>query len=130
MFFRKLIVLALLLSFAVSAEADSKIKLTGNDLSERITGYEVLAGISKEPGLGFNFMMVAFQNGTRELYWNDGIKSGTDTGRHKFVGDQACVTWNTSFEGKERCYDVYKIGDDKYESWRNGKMAVSYYKIR
>ncbi len=130
MIYRKLFVCVLLLTVAVSAEAKGKTKLTGAELAARILGYEVLAGVSKEPGLGFSFMVVAYQNGTRELYWNNGVKSGTDTGTHRFEGDQTCVTWKKSFEGKERCYDVYKIGDDKYESYWNGKLEFSYYKIR
>ena len=128
--FRILFVFAVLSISVVNAKADENIKLTGEQLSKRIQGYEVLAGISKEPGIGLNFMVVAFQNGTRELYWNDGIKSGIDTGTHKFMGDQTCVTWKNSFEGIERCYDVYKKGENKYESWRNSEIAFSYYKIR
>lgn len=127
---RFLFVLAVLFIFSISAHAEEKIKLTGTQLKERINGYEVLAGESKEPGLGFNFMVVAYQNGTRELYWNDGVKSGTDTGTHRFVGDQTCVTWKASFEGKERCYEVYQTGEKKYESWQGGKLSISYYKIR
>ncbi len=128
--FRILFTLVVLLIFVVNAKAGEKTKLTGEQLSERIQGYEVLAGVSKEPGLGFNFMVVAYQNGTRELYWNDGTKSGIDTGNHRFVGDQTCVTWKTSFDGKERCYDVYQTEKNQYESWLNGAIAFSYYKIR
>ncbi len=74
----KLIVLAFLLTVAVSVEAAEKVKLTGSELVERLAGYEVLAGVSNETGV--NFMVVAFKNGTREVYWNDGFQSGTDTG--------------------------------------------------
>lgn len=116
--------------FVTSAMAGDKMQLTGEQLAQRIQGYEVLAGVSKESGLGFNFMVVAYQNGTRELYWNDGTRSGTDTGTHRFVGDQTCVTWQTSFDGAERCYDVYRTGENQYESWHNGAVAFSYYKIR
>jgi hypothetical protein len=127
---RILFMLAALFIPAASVHAEERIKLTGPELAARNSGYEVLAGVSKEPGLGFNFMVVAYQNGTREIYWNDGVKSGTDTGHLRIAGDQTCVTWKTSFESKEHCYDVYKTGEDKYESWRNGKIAFSYYKIR
>ncbi len=128
--FRILFVLAVLSFSVVNAKAGEKTKLIGEQLSKRIQGYEVLAGISKEPGIGFNFMVVAYQNGTRELYWNDGVKSGIDTGNHRFIGDQTCVIWKTSFEGKERCYDVYQTDNNQYESWHNGEIAFSYYKIR
>jgi|GEM_PF-5143835 len=130
MIYRKLLVLALLLTVAVSAEAGGKTKLSGSDIAKRISNYEVLSGVSIEPGFGFYFMVVAFQDGTRDLYWNDGIKSGTDTGTHRIAGDQICVTWKSSFNGQERCYDVYKIDDDKYESYWQGKLAFTYHKIR
>lgn len=130
MIYRSLVVLALLLTFAVTAEAGEKTKLTGSDIAKRISTYEVLAGVHKEPGLGFYFMVVAFQNGERDLYWNDGIKSGTDTGTHRIAGDQICVKWTSSFDGQERCYEVYKIGEDQYESYWQGKLAFTYHKIR
>ena len=124
----KQILLILLLSAAISAEAGEKVKLTGSQLVERMSDYEVLAGISHEGG--YNFMVVVYSNGTREVYWNDGIKSDTDTGTHRLAGDKICVTWQNFFEGKEQCFEVYKIGEEKYESWNNGKLAYTFFKIR
>ena len=79
-----------------------------------------------------NWMVVSFANGTRELYWNDGIKSGTDTGTHRIVEDRLCVRWKNSFDGEERCFDVYRAGGDpvRYESYRDGKLVDMYFKIR
>lgn len=125
---RKLIFLLLLIAVATSAEASEKIKLTGIQLIERIGGYEVIAGTSNQAE--YNYMVVAYSNGTREVYWNDGLKSGTDKGTHRIEGDQICVTWQNSFEGKEQCFDVFKMSESKYESWSNGKLAFTYYKIR
>ncbi|MFT5730789.1 MAG: hypothetical protein ACI8PB_004979 [Desulforhopalus sp.] len=125
---RKLMILLLLIFVAISAEANEKMKLTGPQLVERIGGYEVIAGTSSQSE--YNYMVVAYSNGTREVYWNDGIKSGTDKGTHRIEGDQICVTWKNSFEGKEQCFDVFKIGESKYESLSNGKLAFTYYKIR
>lgn len=124
----KVLFLLFLLFAARPVEAGEKIKLTGSQLVDRIGGYEVIAGISHFAS--FNYMVVAYSNGTREVYWNDGLKSGTDTGTHRFEGDQICVSWENSFEGKEQCFDVYKIGESKYEAWRNGERAFTYYKIR
>jgi hypothetical protein len=125
---RKLMILLLLIFVANFAGASEKIKLTGPQITERIGGYEVIAGTSNQDG--YNYMVVAYSNGTREVYWNDGIKSGTDKGTHRIVGDQICVTWQNSFEGKEQCFEVFKIGESKYESWCKGKLAFTYYKIR
>ena len=118
----------LLIFVAGSAGASEKLKLTGPQIAERIDGYEVIAGTSNEAG--YNYMVAAYSNGTREVYWNDGIKSGTDKGTHRIVGDQICVTWQNSFEGKEQCFEVFKIGESKYESWSKGTLAFTYYKIR
>ncbi|MBF0289219.1 MAG: hypothetical protein HQM14_15480 [SAR324 cluster bacterium] len=125
---RKLIVLLLLIFASISAEAIEKIKLTGPQLVERIGGYEVIAGTSNQGK--YNYMVVVYSNGTRELYWNDGIKSGTDKGTHRIEGDQICVTWQNSFEGKEQCFDVFKVGESKYESLSNDEFTFTYYKIR
>ena len=125
---RNVMILLLLIFVVNSAEASEKIKLTGPQLVERIGGYEVIAGTSNEAE--FNYMVVAYSNGTREVYWNDGLKSGTDKGTHRIEGDQICVTWQNSFEGKEQCFEVFKIGESKYESWSNSKLAFTYYKIR
>jgi len=70
---------------AFSAEAGEKIRLTGSQLTERIGGYEVIAGASDRAP--YHYMLVAYSSGTREVYWNDGIKSGTDTGTHRIEGD-------------------------------------------
>lgn len=125
---RKLMILLLLIFVANSAGASEKIKLTGPQIAERIGGYEVIAGTSNQDG--YIYMVVAYSNGTREVYWNDGIKSGTDKGTHRIVGDQICVTWQNSFKGKEQCFEVFKIGESKYESWSKGKLAFTYYKIK
>ena len=125
---RKLMISLLLIFVAGSAGASEKLKLTGPQIAERIDGYEVIAGTSNEAG--YTYMVAAYANGTREVYWNDGIKSGTDKGTHRIVGDQICVTWQNSFEGKEQCFEVYKIGESQYESWRKGTLAFTYYKIR
>ncbi len=125
---KKLLFLLLLIFVAISADASEKVKLTGSQIIDRIGGYEAIAGVSNQAE--YNFMVVAYANGTREVYWNDGLKSGTDKGKHRIAGDQICVTWQKSFEGKEQCFEVFKIGESKYESWSNGKRAFTYYKIR
>jgi hypothetical protein len=102
----KMILITFLLVFvSISAEASEKIKLNAQQLVDRINGYEVIAGTSNNEN--FNYMVVAYSNGTREVYWNDGLKSGTDKGTHRIVGDQICIKWNNSYEGKEQCYDVF-----------------------
>lgn len=125
---KKRMFLFLLIFVAITAEASERIKLTGSQIIDRIGAYEAIAGFSNQAE--YNYMVVAYSNGTREVYWNDGLKSGTDKGTHRIAGDQICVTWQNSFEGKEQCFEVFTIGESKYESWSNGKLAFTYYKIR
>ena len=112
----------------VSAAASEKLKLTGAELTAITSRYRVSAGISHATNA--NWMIVGYANGTLDLYWNDGIRFDTDNGTHRVQGNQSCVTWKKSDGGEERCYDVYRIGDNNYESWRNGKLEHTSYKIR
>lgn len=125
---QKLLIMLLFILTATSAQASDRVKLTGTQLVDRMGAYEVIAGTSSQPE--FNYMVVAYANGTREVYWNDGVNSGRDRGSHRIENDQICVTWQNSFEGKEQCFEVFKIGEAKYESVSNGKLVFTYYKIR
>ena len=131
MLVRNLCVLALLAAVAVNAIAAEGVKLNGIELAKRVSKYEAMAGTSYLAE-EVNWMVVAYANGTRELYWNNGVRSGTDTGTHRVVGDQLCVTWKKALYGEERCYDIYRIDADpvRYQSFRNGELVDLYYKIR
>lgn len=115
---------------ALDVAAEDMTKLTGAELTERISKHAVMAGHSAANEV--SWMAVSYANGTRDLYWNDGIRSGTDSGTHRVVGDRLCVRWKTTFDGEERCFDIYRSGEDpvRYESYRNGKPADVYFKIR
>ena len=125
---RMLSVSALLMAVSAIGAAADKVKLTRVELAERASKYEVIAGQSHDNKV--SWMVVAYGDGTRDLYWNDGITSGTDAGTQRIVGDQWCVIWKSIFLGEERCYDIYRIGPDRYESRRNGEITDRYIKIQ
>lgn len=125
---RSLVVSALLVSVSGVGAAADRVKLTGAELAERYARYEVIAGLSHDSKV--SWMIVAYGDGTRDMYWNDGITSAIDSGTYRIVGDQWCVVWRNIFRGEERCYDIYRIGPGKYESWRNGELSDRYVKIR
>ena len=121
-------VFALLMAISGMCAAADRIKLTGAELAERYSKYEVIAGLSNESKV--SWMIVAYSDGTRDMYWNDGITSAMDSGTYRIVGNQWCVVWANIFRGEERCYDIYRTGPGKYESWRNGEISDRYIKIR
>ncbi len=125
---RNLVVLILLIVVSGVGAAADRIKLTGAELAEQYSKYEVIAGLSYDSKV--SWMIVAYSDGTRDMYWNDGITSAIDSGTYRIVGNQWCVVWTNIFRGEERCYDIYRIGPDKYESWRNGEFSDQYIKIR
>ncbi len=125
---RMLAVSALLMAVPAIGAAADKVKLTRVELAERASKYEVIAGLSYDSKV--SWMIVAYSDGTRDMYWNDGITSAIDSGTYRIVGNQWCVVWTNIFRGEERCYDIYRTGPDKYESWRNGEISDRYIKIR
>ncbi len=125
---RVLAVSALLMAVSAFDATADKVKLTRVELAERASKYEVIAGQSHDSKV--SWMVVAYGDRTRDLYWNDGLTSGTDNGTQRIVGDQWCIIWKNIFLGEERCYDIYRIGPDRYESWRNGEVSDRYIRIR
>ena len=105
-----------------------KVKLTGAELKEEESQYAVVAGVD----LIFKSVWIIIRpsSGKRELYWrslrNPGL-SGSRTGTTRIVGDQTCHKWNF---GPEKCYDHYRVGKDKYESWLGGSISSVYYRLK
>ena len=117
----------LILQTGIGMAVEQKRQLSGEDLQQRDASYAARAGFTPD---GSYWIVVNFANGTRDVYWNNGHASGRDTGTHQVRGDQICVTYRTIYGGKERCYDVYSLGDNKYESRRNGELAGTYFELR
>ena len=105
-----------------------RVKLTGEELRERYSQYRVSAGISHRDGR--NWMVVVYTDGTRDLYWNIGGNFGVDTGTHRVVGDQVCITWKKAFGGREKCYAIYRIDESRYSVWFDGELEHTSFQIR
>lgn len=114
----------LLLLIAVLSHAEQKIKLTGAEPAERIDGYKVLAE-RKARGPGFNFMLAVYHKGTHGRHWNIRISSGIDYRQAQVQKRSGMCHLPTPFAGQEQCYDDFKFGDNRRESWLNGKYAFS-----
>jgi hypothetical protein len=105
-----------------------KVKLTGDALKKLSSQYAVWAGVNK---LFNNVWIIIYRDGgKRELYWQSLAKpgvSGSWLGTAQIVGDQRCLKWTF---GQKKCYDVYRAGEDQYESWYGGMMESFYYRLK
>jgi len=107
-----------------------KVKLTGAELKEEESQYSIIAGINLNPTRKNVWIMIRPSSGKRELYWRSLRKPGLSmsfTGTTRIVGDQSCTKWTF---GPERCYDNYRVGEDKYESWTAGIIDSVYYRLK
>ena len=55
-----------------------------------------------------------FPNGTNKYTWRSGEEQGGDTGTYRIINGQKCTSYKSINKGKERCWKVYKMSDDKY----------------
>jgi len=105
-----------------------KVKLTGAELKEQESQYAVLAGIDHSSQSVW--IIIRPSSGKRELHWRSLSKPGLSmsyTGTTRIVGDQSCTKWTF---GQERCFDNYRVGEDKYESWWAGTISSVYYRLK
>jgi len=100
--------------------ASSKVKLTSAELQELfISRHAVIAGVNH-----WNecvFMIVSRPGGALEQYRNCRTESGTAPGTSRLAGDQICFTYPLLFGGRDRCWEYYRIGEDKYEGLEDGE---------
>jgi hypothetical protein len=97
-----------------------KIKITGAELQDQFSKYAIFAGINFQNNV--LWMLAQKDLDERNIYWKSFGKpdlAGSSSGSLKIVGDQYCSKWGS---GKEKCFDFYRIGEDKYEMWLGGKF--------
>jgi hypothetical protein len=107
-------------------QGKDKVKLTGVEVDKLLLKPGAISfGINHKTN--WVWIVEALENGKRSVYWQSlaNTNRGTDIGSTKIVGDQACEKW--SF-GPERCFDIYRVGEDKYESWSGGSLSSTWYR--
>jgi hypothetical protein len=130
---RKMIVLCLWVVVVVLLAAPiqgqeikpDKVKLTGEELPVLKPG-DFSFGINSQGTMVSIVKML--EDGKLSLYWRslaNPLVWGTDIGTGKIVGDQSCLKWTF---GPETCSDIYRVGEDKYESWSGGTLALTWYR--
>lgn len=55
-----------------------------------------------------------YPDGTTKYTWKSGGDKGGDDGTYRIINGQKCTSYKSIHKGKERCWNVYKINDDKY----------------
>ena len=124
------VVVALFLASPIQAE--DRVKLTGEEIREILfTPGNVIFGVdhlNNSVWIG-----TALGDGDRHFYWRSLSSrsprthppaSGELTGTAKIVNDQQCAVGYA----EDRCFDIYRIGDDKYESWSEGTLTSTWYR--
>ena len=112
--------------------AEDKVKLTGDEIREILfTKGNVIYGvdhINNSVWIG-----TALGDGKRHFYWQHLSSktprapfpnAGEITGTASVVGDQQC----TKGYSENRCFDLYRVGKDKYETWFGDTLQTTWYR--
>lgn len=117
---------------APSIRAEGRVKLTGDEIREILfTKGNVIFGIDHQNNSVW--IGTALGGGKRHFHWQSlGSKSprapfpaeGEITGTAAIVNDQQCTTGYA----EERCFDIYRVGKDKYETWDGETLYTTWYR--
>jgi class 3 adenylate cyclase len=107
----------------------ARVKLTGAELRRFATTYAVYAGVNHENDCAF--MLAVYPGGARELFWTCAFRSGASgPGTAHVTWDEVCTQYKWLYAGEPNCWQYYRIGPDKYESWREGKHVATFTKLK
>ena len=118
--FCSVIVLLLVIS---PVEAGEGKKLTNAELKEMTSNALFYAGRSID--YGSRWLETMFVNGTREVFWTNGVRSGNYKGKWWVDGDRMCKGKDKYFP--ERCFEWRKNGDRiEYRRLDTGQSGYFY----
>ncbi len=72
------------------------------------------------------FTIRHFSDGRATLSWSSGSNSGSSEGTWRVKGDKSCKKWDEVWDGAERCWTIYKIGDNTYQSFTGGSGGAAW----
>ena len=55
----------------------------------------------------------SYPGGTCNYTWKAHGEKGEGYGTYRIINGQKCISWENILNGKEKCWNVYKINDDK-----------------
>ncbi len=76
------------------------------------------------------FTIRHFPDGKATINWNADANSGSDTGIWRVKGNKSCKKWDNIWDGDERCWTIYKIGDSQYQSFTGGSAGAKWSVIK
>jgi hypothetical protein len=122
---RKSILALASLVLTAAATAQPGVKLVGAELEAMIQGYVVTAGFN--PANGCVFMAVNHSPSRREQYADCVQQAGLSKGSARIDGDRLC----TKYEYRdERCTEVYRVGDNRFELRGGDGPPILVYRLR
>ena len=77
-----------------------------------------------------DFTIQHLPGGRMTINWTSGSNSGSDTGIWRVKGDKSCTKWGEILDGVERCWTIYKIRDNQYQSVREGSLGAMWSVIK
>lgn len=123
--YRSLFVAMFLLLAVNPVSADAGKKLTNAELKQLTSTMLFSAGYSTE--FSVSYLVTWFRNGTREVYWNNGVRGGMVKSKWWLKDDTVCVK-NEDWV-LERCYEWSKDGD-RIEVWGSAVKGAYFYILR
>ncbi len=116
---------AITMLLAHGALAENR-KLGADELRALIDSNYMAAGVME---YGWGFMIVNNRGGKRDVFTHDFFgTSKTRTEQATVKGDRICASRENS--AQEVCHDVYHVGGEHYEGWRDGKRTSTWHLFR
>jgi hypothetical protein len=116
--------IVVVLASSAAVAAGQKTRLSGDDLKKMYSNDLTIAGYNLPTDV--TWMITHSADGTRTSDWRSPTNSGTGAGTADVEGDRLCTTWGSS----RTCYDVYKVGDNKFQAYVGDTLFTVYYVIK
>ena len=76
------------------------------------------------------FTIRHFPDGRAKIDYTTLNSTGSDKGIWRVKGGKSCKKWDNILDGVERCWTIYKIGENKYQSFREGSAGAKWSVIK
>jgi hypothetical protein len=122
-----IVVLALTSTGNAEEGGKEKVKVTGVELEKR--GAEGAAFAGYNPDTGCAWMNTYFEKDSKiRISFDCWMFTGTSWGTYSVDGDKLCLKWDNP-QIKGGCYEIYKIGEEKFERRLKGKPQLIEYRL-
>ena len=123
--YRILCLITVLLLAVNPVSAEEGKKLTNGELKKIASSPFFYAGHST--GYGVTYLISWFPDGTRQVYWTNGVTSKIEKGTWRIDGDTVCTKSESG--PAEVCSEWHKVGD-RIETWSLNSKNGYFYILR